>query len=294
MKIHYPDCPVSMTEETLREYSERGFVVFENALSPEEVSEAREALTAIVRRYTETPDAYDVSGNTAGKSSQAGTVFRDRGSRMFFQLERGFDHSGLSAEEIEGHIRKYMWFEDAAPIFQKIYRDHPRIQGAVTSILGESVEIYQSMALVKPPRIGIDKPWHQDNAYFAVEDLDGVIGTWIALDDSTVENGCMHFIPGGHRRGPLKHHHTYDCEILPDRIDTSEAVSVELPAGGLILFHGNIPHYTPSNRSNARRRALQYHYRKVSNRVITPEAYYDVFKETDGTFASCAAASKGF
>ena len=46
-----------------------------------------------------------------------------------------------------------------------------------------------------PPKIGIDKPWHQDNAYFAVEDLDGVLGTWIALDDSTIENGVCTLFP---------------------------------------------------------------------------------------------------
>jgi len=290
----YPDCPTSLDEHTLETYRDRGFIVFENALSTEEVAPAREALSRIVRDYTETPDAFEVSGNTSGKSSQAGTVFRDRESRMFFQLERGIEYRDMSAEEIEGHIRKYMWFEDAAAIFQSIYRDHPRIQGVVRSILGDDVKLYQSMALVKPPHIGIDKPWHQDNAYFAVENLDEVLGTWIALDDATVENGCMHFIPGGHRRGPLKHHHTYDCEILPDRIDPADAVAVELKAGGMIVFHGNIPHYTPPNTSGARRRALQYHYRTAANRVISHEEYYDVFQEADGTFASCAAASNGF
>ena len=99
----------------------------------------------------------------------------------------------------------------------------------------------KSMAIVKPARIGINKPWHQDNAYFALQNLDDVRGTWIALDDSTIENGCMRFIPGGHKTGPVRHHHTYDCEIVLGRIDPSEAVAVELKAGGIILFHGISP-----------------------------------------------------
>lgn len=288
----YPDCPAGLDQTAIDEYWERGYLVFEHALSPHEVEEARQSLSKLVESYTGSPDAFEVSGATDGKSSQTGAVFQAKANRMFFQLERGIDPSGKTAPELETHIRKYMWFEDDAPIFRRIYQDHPRIQGVVRSILGDEVELYQSMALVKPARIGVDKPWHQDNAYFSIRDLNRVLGTWIALDDSTIENGCMHFIPGGHVSGPLRHHHTHDCEIVDDRIDHSKAEPVEIKAGGMILFHGNLPHYTPPNRSNTRRRAIQYHYRSTANEVVTADEYFEIFKESDGTPASCAAATK--
>jgi phytanoyl-CoA hydroxylase len=287
----FPDCPGRLDEAAVEQYRERGFLAFEHALSSAEVAEAKEALSDIVRSYCRAPETFKVSGGK-GKESQSGRSYRRLESRSFFQLERGIDSTDMGAEELESHIRKYMWFENDAPIFERIYRTHERIQGVVRSLLGDSVELYQSMALVKPAHIGIDKPWHQDNAYFSVRDLDEVLGTWIALDDATVENGCMHFIPGGHRLGPLRHHHTYDCEIVGDRIDPSKAVPVELEAGGIVFFHGNIPHYTPPNNSNTRRRAIQYHYRTVKNQVISAEEYFEVFKESDGTPASCAAATK--
>ena len=288
---HYQNCPTELDDEILESYHDRGFVVFENALSAEEVEQTKAALSAIVLRSIEEPDTFDVTESAAGAASQGGVVYRSKQNRMFFQLEKGAT-AHASPGKIEEHIRKYMWFENEAPILKRIYTDHPRIQGVVKSILGENAELYQSMALVKPAKIGIDKPWHQDNAYFSVANLDDVLGTWIALDDSTVENGCMHFIPGGHKSGPLRHHHTYDCEIVEGRINTREAEAIELKAGGIILFHGNIPHYTPPNSSNARRRAIQYHYRNSTNQIVSPKEYFDVFKERDGTPASCTAAKK--
>ena len=127
---------------------------------------------------------------------------------------------------------------------------------------------------------------------FSIKDMDGVAGTWIALDDVTVDNGCMHVLPGQHRLGPLRHHHTFDCEILPDRIDPSKAVPVELKAGGMLIFHSNLPHQTPANSSPLRRRALQYHYRQRENAIIPTEEFDSIFKEADWTPASCSAAQR--
>ena len=286
----YPVCPELLDAAELERYSRDGFLVFQAALTDEEVAEANRELSAIVSDYVSRPDGWTQSVDQTPDREIISLKKID--SRLTFQLEAGVDITGKSAEEIETSLRKYMWFHDAAPIFKRIYTTHARIQGVVRSILGDDVSLYQSMALTKPARIGIDKPWHQDNAYFSVADPTAILGSWIALDDSTVENGCMHFIPGGHRTGPLKHHHTHDCEIVADRLDRSQAVPVEIPAGSIIFFSGNIPHYTPPNRSDQRRRALQYHYRASWNRIIPAREYDSVFTEKDGSPASCSAARR--
>ena len=146
------------------------------------------------------------------------------------------------------------------------------------------------MALVKPALIGSEKPWHQDNAYFKYAPLDKVVGFWMALDDAAKDNGCMHVLPGWHRRGGLKHYHTDDCRIMPDRLEEQAAVPVELKAGGAMFFSGMMPHQTPPNRSSKSRRALQFHYRGVSTQVVDQAEYDRLFAEADGTPASCAAA----
>lgn len=285
-------CLESLGPEELEELRERGFIAFEEALSLDEAAEAAAALSAAARRIIEDPAAGVLEPRTAA-GNQSGRTLRSANGRTTVQFEAAAADPGTArvyTAEIEAAIRKLMWFEDEAPILRSIYRDHRRIRGVVESVLGKDAVLYQSMALIKPANIGSEKPWHQDNAYFSIRDLDGILGTWIALDDATVENGCMHFLEGGHKAGPLKHYHGKDCEIVPGRFDPARAVPVELPSGGMVIFHGNLPHFTPPNRSRFRRRALQYHYRAASNEVIPAEAYNEIFKERDGTPASCAAA----
>ena len=55
------------------------------------------------------------------------------------------------------------------------------------------------MALLKPPGIGREKPWHQDHAYFNVAASQRIVGVWIALDAATPDNGCMYVLRGKHR-----------------------------------------------------------------------------------------------
>jgi ectoine hydroxylase-related dioxygenase (phytanoyl-CoA dioxygenase family) len=151
--------------------------------------------------------------------------------------------------------------------------------------------MFQDMALVKPPFIGSEKPWHQDNAYFSVTPLDSVLGVWIALDEATAANGCMHVLRGGHQLGALRHFHGRDCEIMPQRVDESQALAVPLPPGGAMFFYGMLPHQTPPNSSPDRRRALQFHYRSASSQVVPRDEYDRIYAEADGTPASCAAAA---
>ena len=100
----------------------------------------------------------------------------------------------------------------------------------------------------------------------------------------------MHVLSGGHRLGPLRHQHTSDCEIAGERFDRSEAIPIEIKAGGILIFHSNLPHQTPVNESARRRRALQFHYRAADNPRIEHESYKSIFVEKDGTPATCHAA----
>jgi len=289
-KTVYSDCPTELSEGQLASYWNEGFLAFENALSPEEVAEARQGLSDIFRSYAFNEDVAEYRPGTSEKTNYAGASFKSKTSECFVILEPGYEPNPDNLDELELKVRKAAYFQDEAAIFKKLYTSHPKVMGIVKSILGQAVELYQSMALVKPPEGGTEKPWHQDNAYFSVENMDKVLGIWIALDDATMSNGCMHLLVGGHRMGPLRHHHTFDCEIVTGRIDPAAAQPIELKAGGILIFHGNLPHQTPENTSPDRRRALQYHYRSSSNPIISTEAYFKVFKESDGSPASCMAA----
>jgi len=289
-KTDFPDCPTELSEEQLAAYWNNGYLAFENALSPEEVVDACQGLRDIVLSYAFNDEVAEYRPGTADNTNYSGASFRSRTSPCSVLLEAGYQPDPENVDELELKVRKLASYQDEAAIFKNIYTTHPKIMSVVKRILGQAVELYQAMALVKAPGGGAEKPWHQDNAYFSVENMDQVIGIWIALDDATVSNGCMHLLEGGHRLGPLRHYHTFDCEIVPDRIDPGAAIPIELKAGGMLVFHSNLPHQTPANSSPDRRRALQYHFRSSSNAIISKEAYFDVFKESDGTPASCMAA----
>lgn len=286
----YPDCPTSLSDDQLSQYWEDGYLAFENALSPDEVEQARNDLRQLFLDYAFNEKVAEYHPPSKEQTNYSGASFKSKTSPCWVLLEPGFEPDPNNLEEVEQKVRKTAHFQDESELFKSLYTSHPKVMGLVRNIIGNATELYQSMALVKPANGGVEKPWHQDNAYFRVEDLDQVVGVWIALDDASAENGCMHVLAKGHRLGPLKHYHTFDCEILPDRFDSTPAKPIELKAGGMLLFHSNLPHQTPVNNSSERRRALQYHYRSSDNKVITNEEYYKVFKEADGTPASCVAA----
>jgi ectoine hydroxylase-related dioxygenase (phytanoyl-CoA dioxygenase family) len=226
-----------------------------------------------------------------GTGNYDGALVTRIGSRVELLTEPGYDPlgAGVVADDALDHIRKIAWYENEHPLFTELI-ESPRVKGVAAQLIGEAAVMFQTMALVKPPLIGSEKPWHQDNAYFKFAPLEGVCGFWLALDDASKENGCMHVLPGWHRRGGFRHVHTNDCQILPERVRWEEAVAVELPAGGAMFFSGMLPHQTPPNRSPHRRRALQFHYRGASSREVDQAEYDRLFAEADGTPASCAAA----
>lgn len=244
----------------LVQFDRDGYLAFPDILTPTEVETARDALSHLIQ--TRPP------------------------GRLMVQVEPGV--KAESTDELT--VRKLMWFCEVHPFLNDLAHRHPKIRGIVESLLGADPILFQDMALIKPPFIGSEKPWHQDNAYFAVTPLDAVLGVWIALDPATIANGCMHVLPGEHKLGPRKHHHNRDCEIMPDRLQPARAVPVELPPGGAMFFAGMLPHMTPPNHSPDRRRALQFHYRSATSQIVSADVYDKIYAEPDGTPASCSAA----
>jgi len=166
----------------------------------------------------------------------------------------------LSIEQRQDAVRKVWHFVDFEPRLKAISH-HVKLLAVAKKLIGEKEPyMFQDMALVKPPRLGREKPWHQDHAYFDYPLGTPVLGVWIALDAATIENGCMQLLPGRHREGPIVHFQRRDWQICDNVIMGTKSVAAPLPPGGLLLFDGLLPHGTPHNASANRRRALQFHY----------------------------------
>jgi phytanoyl-CoA hydroxylase len=143
---------------------------------------------------------------------------------------------------------------------------HPVVVDALRQRIGPNVKAMQSMLFIKSE----GKPgqaWHQDELFIPTRDR-SLTAAWIALDDATVENGCLWVLPGSHRRGvlyPDRDHHDprFDCEVeaydFPHRDE--DAVAVEVPAGSVVLFSGYLLHMSqPNSGRHGLRRALVNHY----------------------------------
>ena len=104
-------------------------------------------------------------------------------------------------------------------------------------IVGPDVALFTVYAISKPPRDGRSVNWHQDADYFPIDPIE-TFTLWLAIDDSTRENGCMQVLPGTHRSRRLLDHGVFpdDGSVLPQSVpelDTSGAVDVEVPGRSL-------------------------------------------------------------
>ena len=142
---------------------------------------------------------------------------------------------------------------------------HPAITHVLQQIIGPNVKCLHSILFLKGP----GKPgqsWHQDEYYNPTRDR-SLTGAWIALDEATVENGCMWMIPGSHKPGVIWRNRAHEdprfdegheCYAFPFSEDDS--VPVEMATGDVVFFNGYLLHRSFPNHSGGFRRAIANHY----------------------------------
>lgn len=252
----------SIGEYELEVYKQTGFLAIENAFTQTELDDVLDAISTIVMADS-LPD----------------------GVQLQFEAEAAGKLDTMQADERLDYVRKLMLFVHMDKRLEDMVY-HPKVVRVLNKILGEDPSMFQDMALLKPPGIGREKPWHQDNAYFKIPQGAEVVGIWIALDEATPENGCMHFRPGGHHQGPIPHFNRRDWQICDTEILGKECVAAPLKPGGCVIFNGLTPHGTPNNTTQTRRRALQFHYKAQSVPFTTDEERLATFGD-EGKNVTC-------
>ena len=142
-----------------------------------------------------------------------------------------------------------------------------KIVNVLTNVIGPNVKCMQSMLFIKSS----GKPgqaWHQDEDYIPTRDR-SLIGAWVAIDDATINNGCLWVLPGSHKSGILWDQtwhgdRNYDCAELSTGFPYSDdqAVPVEVKAGSVVFFNGYLLHKSLPNKApiGTFRRSLVNHY----------------------------------
>ena len=258
-----PSVPARLGEADLQQFRVHGYLAMNGLLSTTEIEDSKAALSDLAHRRT----AWD--------------------KRVWSQEEPYFAGGGQEAriDDPELRLRKLAFFVNLDSRLGDVAA-HPRMRAIVDQLIGPGGRMIQDMALLKPPFRGSEKPWHQDAAYFDWTPLGSVVGTWIALDEATIDNGCMQVIPGTHLQGPAPHFHVRDCQLADQRVQVGQAVTIPLRPGGILFFSALLHHGTPPNMSAARRRALQFHYAGANCRHMTIEQHGELFSE-GGAYAGC-------
>lgn len=139
---------------------------------------------------------------------------------------------------------------------------HPAIVAAAEKLLRGPVRFWHDQLFVKPAFDGGVVAWHQDYSYWTRTTPMAHLTCWIGLDDSTVENGCIHYVPGSHRwpllpRTDLAGDMEAIIDVLTDeQRDAFTPVPIELSVGHSSFHHPMTVHGSYANRSARPRRAI--------------------------------------
>jgi phytanoyl-CoA hydroxylase len=183
--------------------------------------------------------------------------------RFFFE-EDAFNSDGTLRQSKEHSINKIGHaLHDLDPVFNEFSRAN-EIKQLVSDLGIENPLLLQSMYIFKQPRIGGEVTCHQDATFLYTEPL-RLVGLWFALEDATIENGCLWAIPEGHRLGlKSKFVRAEGGGTRVEIIDNSpwpedKARPLEVEKGTLIVLHPLLPHLSRENRSTKSRHAYTLH-----------------------------------
>src|SRR6202046_2757190 len=144
---------------------------------------------------------------------------------------------------------------------------HPRILDAVEDIIGPDILCWGTSFFIKEKRDASYVSWHQDSTYWGLEPPD-IITAWVALSDSTTENGAMRVVPGSHTVSQIPHRDTFSANNLLSRgqeimveVEKSKAVELPLQPGAMSLHHVRLIHGSEPNPSAKRRIGFAIRYR---------------------------------
>jgi len=241
----------SLTAEQLEFYEREGYLVLDPFLSAEEMAPARAAMmhkTDII--------AQDLLENGLIADTLEGLPFEIRLARLF---------SGLTDAEFLKFGRG--WRDRFAGYYELMAT--PKILDAVESLIGP--ELFSNPVYnVRPKVPGVAAgavPWHQDKSYWPDANANPVITVWIPLVDATLENGCLHLIPGTHKKRAVSHgtesySGTGYLALPEDYIAArkTEVIALPMSAGSAVLFNDRLIHSSTPNNSDHVRWSVDLRY----------------------------------
>ena len=219
-----------LTDEQIASFHEQGFLARVPMLNESQIAALREELAEFVQKDHDGSELwYEYHTNES-----------DLPDNVLFHA--------LGAWRLRPALHDILW--------------HPAFVVAAEQLLGGPVRFWHDQLFCKPAGHGGVVAWHQDYSYWTRTKPMQHLTCWIGLDDSTTENGCVHYVPGSHRwpllpRTNLANDMDAIREILsPEQLASFQPVACEMAAGEASFHHPLMMHGSYENRSNRPRRAI--------------------------------------
>src|SRR5712664_443977 len=262
---------MKLSATQIAQYDRDGFLVLEHFVDDEACDRLRARAEELVRDFD--PQGVVTIFRTQEQTRTSDDYFLESGDKIrFFFEENAFHPDGTLRQSKEQSINKIGHaLHDLDPIFDKFSRT-PAIKQVVFDLGNVHPLLLQSMYIFKQPRIGGEVTCHHDATFLYTEPL-RLVGLWFALEDATIENGCLWAIPGGHNVGLKSRFMRAEgggtrFEVFDDQPWPEEKLQpLEVRKGTLIVLHGLLPHLSRENRSSRSRHAYTLH-------VIDASAHY--------------------
>jgi len=255
--------------EQIERYERDGFLVLEDFVSRATCERLKQRAEALVDAWE--PSEQRTVFTTDEQTRAANAEFMSSGASMWcFFEEEAFDARGeLRVDKARAINKLGHAMHDLDPVFESFTYTHQLAAVATDLGLRDALAL-QSMYIFKQPGIGGEVGCHQD-ATFLYTDPVTVTGFWFAIEDATLDNGCLWAAPGGHRTS-LRRRYRRSGDVLDDTAGAwfeeldpaplpapADLVPLEVPAGTLVVLHGLLPHWSGANRSSRSRHAYSVH-----------------------------------
>jgi ectoine hydroxylase-related dioxygenase (phytanoyl-CoA dioxygenase family) len=232
---------VQLTDDQRQAYERDGFLVFAQLVNAAEVARLRALLSRIYQEQTgwDQGQQFDLAGNDAERDRPA--------------LPQILEPSRYAPELLSSPFRS-LGFDIA---HQLLGGERPE------------TEMNVEHAILKPGLYGAQTPWHQDEAYWRMPNHDArALAMWMPLQDASVQNGCLWYLPGSHL-GPIRRHRPIGGDVRVHGLETLDfdqerAIPVPMAAGSVVVHHVRCLHYAGANRTPAPRYAYTLAYMRPS------------------------------